>query len=112
MNIYAYMGGSVAKLVIRAAGNQAKMANEILQLCAGIVIGIKGETHAVAQMRQERTMSAPLERAGKHSVEGSTEDDSNKGRGRIAEVVGDVGEVPVASGGEGYEGQGQGQGDR
>ena len=98
MNIYAYMGGSVAKLVIRAAGNQAKMANEILQLCAGIVAGIKGETHAVAQRRKESIPPAPLERAGKESVEGSTEDESNKGRGRIAETVGDVEEVLVASG--------------
>ena len=42
---------ALAKLVMRAAGEQAKMACGNLQLCAGLKAGIEGETHAVGQRR-------------------------------------------------------------
>ena len=42
-------------LVKRATGDHAKTACGSLQLCAGLDAGIEGATHAVAQMRPERT---------------------------------------------------------
>ena len=38
---------ALAKLVIRASGDQAKMACGNIQLCAGLEAGIEGATHAV-----------------------------------------------------------------
>ena len=40
---------ALAKLVMRAAGDQAKTACSNLQLCAGLEAGIEGATHAVRQ---------------------------------------------------------------
>ena len=45
---------ALAKLVMRAVGEQAKTACGILQLCAGLEAGIEGDTHAVGQRRIER----------------------------------------------------------
>ena len=45
---------ALAKLVMRAAGEQAKTACSNLQLCAGLRAGIEGGTHAVGQRRVER----------------------------------------------------------
>ena len=45
---------ALAKLVMRAAGDQAKTACGNLQLCAGLEVGIEGATHAVGQQRLER----------------------------------------------------------
>ena len=42
------------KLVMRAAGEQAKTACVNLQLCAGLKAGIEGATHAVRQRKVER----------------------------------------------------------
>ena len=42
------------KLVMRAAGEQAKMACSNLQLCAGLEAGIEGTTHTVGQRRVEK----------------------------------------------------------
>ena len=44
----------ISKIVMRAAGYQAKTACGILQLCAGLEACIEGATHAVAQRRRER----------------------------------------------------------
>ena len=44
----------IAKLIMRAAGDQTKTAWGSLQLCVGLEYGIEGETHAVAQRRWER----------------------------------------------------------
>ena len=46
---------TIAKLVIRAVGYQAKTACGSLQLCAGLEAGIEGETHAVVQRKRERS---------------------------------------------------------
>ena len=44
----------LAKLVMRAAGDQAKTACGNLQLCSGLEAGIEGATHAVGQRRLQR----------------------------------------------------------
>ena len=48
---------ALAKLVTRAAGEQAKTACGNLQMCAGVEAGIEGETHAVGQRRVERVLA-------------------------------------------------------
>ena len=45
---------ALAKLVMRASGDQAKTACGNLQLCIGLRSGIEGATHAVGQRRIER----------------------------------------------------------
>ena len=45
---------ALAKLVMRAAGEQAKTACGNLQLCAGLKAGIEGATHAMGQRRLDR----------------------------------------------------------
>ena len=47
---------SLAKIVMRSAGDQAKTSCGNLQLCAGLKAGIEGGTHAVGQRRVERGM--------------------------------------------------------
>ena len=42
---------ALAKIVMRAAGDQAKTACENFQLCAGLKAGIEGATHAVGHRR-------------------------------------------------------------
>ena len=43
----------LAKLVMRAAGDQAKTACGNLQLCAGLEVVIEGVTYAVGKRRLE-----------------------------------------------------------
>ena len=45
---------ALAKLVMRAAGDQAKIACGNLQLCAGLKAGTEEDTHDVGQRRLER----------------------------------------------------------
>ena len=40
---------ALAKIVMRAAGDQAKTSCGNIQLCAGFEAGIEGATHAVGQ---------------------------------------------------------------
>ena len=47
MGIVEMLFRYLAKLVMRAAGYQAKTACGNLQLCAGLWAGIEGATHAV-----------------------------------------------------------------
>ena len=54
MGIGETLRRSLAKLVMRAAGDQAKTACGKLQLCAGLEVGIDGATHAVEQRWLER----------------------------------------------------------
>ena len=53
----------MAKLVMRAAGDQAKMACVNLQLCAGLEAGIDGATHTVGQHQLERVRGRGSEEA-------------------------------------------------
>ena len=52
---------ALTKLVMRAAGDQAKTACGNLQLCAGIKAGIEGATHAIGQRRVERVRARTVE---------------------------------------------------
>ena len=47
---------ALAKLIMRAAGDQAKTACGNLQLCAGLQAGIEGTTHAVGKQRLKRVI--------------------------------------------------------
>ena len=54
----------LTKLVMRAAGDQAKTACGNLQLCAGLEASIEGATHAVGQRRVERVRAIRTEEDG------------------------------------------------
>ena len=54
MGIGETLRRALAKLVMRAAGDQAKTACGNLQLCAGLEAGIEEATHAVGQRRLAR----------------------------------------------------------
>ena len=45
---------SLANLVLRAAGDQAKVTYRDLQLCAEIEIGTEGATHVMQRKKEER----------------------------------------------------------
>ena len=54
---------SLAKLVMRAAGGQAKMVCGNLQICTGFEASIEGKTHTVGHMQLDRV------RGRRHEVE-------------------------------------------
>ena len=54
VNIGETLHQALAKLVMRAAGDQAKTACGNIQLCTGLDVSIEGATHAVGQRRMER----------------------------------------------------------
>ena len=55
---------ALAKLVMRAAGDQAKTACGNLQLCTGLEAGIEGATHAVGQRRADRVLARRVKEEG------------------------------------------------
>ena len=65
----------LAKLVMRAAGEQAKTACGNLQLCAGLEAGIEGAAHAVGQRRVEQVRSRRAEEEGKEATENEEEEE-------------------------------------
>ena len=65
---------ALAKLVMRAAGEQAKPACGNLQLCAGLESGIGGETHAVGQRRVERVRARRVEEEDEEATEAEEEE--------------------------------------
>ena len=71
----------LAKLVMRAAGEQAKMAFGNLQLYAGLEAGIYGETHAVGQRSVERMRARRVEEEGE--VDAAAEEPEEDG-GEVA----------------------------
>ena len=79
MGIGETLRQALAKLVMRAAGDQAKTAFGNLQLCAGLKSGIEGTTHAVGQRRLERVRER-REGADTEEVAGDEEEE----RGGIA----------------------------
>ena len=83
---------AIAKLVIRTAGDQAKAVCGSLQLCAGLLTGVEGVTHAVAQRQQERHAQEPGGRADE-GPEGSEDESAvatsgTEKEGEAATVVG------------------------
>ena len=56
MGIVKTLRWDLAKLIIRAAGYQSKMAWKNLQLFTGFEDGIKGETHAVGKRKTEKVV--------------------------------------------------------
>ena len=73
---------ALAKLVMRAAGDQAKTACGSLQLCAGLEAGIEGATHAVGKRRLERVRKR---RGEEEKAEGSGEEE-DEGEGVLARI--------------------------
>ena len=74
MGIGEILRRALAKLVMRAAGDQAKTACGNLQLCAGLEAGIEGATHAVGQQRMERVSLRRSEMDDEHATEAEEEE--------------------------------------
>ena len=53
MGIVETLRWALAKIVIRAAGDQVKMLCGNLQLCAGLETSVEGVTHTIGQQRLE-----------------------------------------------------------
>ena len=66
MGIGEMLHRALAKLIMRAAGYQAKTVCGNLQLCAGFKAGIDGVTHAVGKRRLERVRSKENRRRRRH----------------------------------------------
>ena len=54
VGIWEMLRQALAKLIMREAGDQAKMTCGNIQLCAGLEVGIDGVTRDVGQWRLER----------------------------------------------------------
>ena len=89
---------AITKLVIMAAGDQAKTACGSLQLCAGLEADIEGETYTVVQRRQERTIPVLEGGADEESTDENMVAAGGAERLGGADIVGGVGEVMVTSG--------------
>ena len=74
----------LAKLVMRAAGDQAKTTCGNLQLCAGLEARIEGATHAVGQRRVERVRARKVEEEGKEDAAAGEQD---KDGGEVAGLL-------------------------
>ena len=72
---------ALAKLVTRAAGDQAKTACWNLQLCAGLKAGIEGATHAVGQRRLDWVQRRRQEEEEEEDVE--EEEESGRVKERL-----------------------------
>ena len=70
---------ALTKLVMRAAGDQAKTAGGNLQLCAGLEAGIEGATHTVGQRRLDR-VKARLEE-GEEEADAEVEEEEERSGG-------------------------------
>ena len=81
MGIGETLRRALAKLVMRAAGDQAKTACGNLQLYAGLKAGIEGANHAVGQRRVESV------RARRGEEEGEAEDKTKEEPEEEAEQV-------------------------
>ena len=82
MGIGEMLRRALAKLVMRAAGYQAKTACGNLQLWAGLKSGIEGATHAVGQRRVERVRARREETVEEEATEAEEEE------GESGEVAG------------------------
>ena len=84
MGIGEKLRRALAKLVMRAAGEQAKTACGNLQLCAGLEAGIEGATHAVGQRRVERVIARRGD--GEHAGEEATVQSDDEGNEEVARL--------------------------
>ena len=75
---------ALAKLVIRAAGDQANTACENLQLCVGLEAGIEGATHAVGQQRVERVRARRVETEDEAAAEAEEQEEES---GEVARLM-------------------------
>ena len=75
---------ALAKIVMRAAGDQAKTACGNLQLCAGLKAGIEGATHAVGQRRVERVRARRVEEEGEVAAAAEEQDEDG---GEVAGLI-------------------------
>ena len=66
---------SLAKLVMREAGDQAKTACGNLQLCVGLEASIDGATHALGQRRIERARQRQSNEEERKPGEGEDKDE-------------------------------------
>ena len=64
----------LAKLVMRASGDQAKTTCGNMQLCAGLEAGIERATHDVGQRRLERTRKKQVDKDKAGEMEGEEEE--------------------------------------
>ena len=69
----------LAKIVMRAAGDQAKTVCGNLQMCACLEDGIEGTTHAVGQRRVERVRKRREETEEEAAVEAEEEEEGSGG---------------------------------
>ena len=76
------LGQALAKVVMRAAGDQAKTACGNLQLCAGLEASIEGATHAVGHQTLERVQGQQCEEEETYDYEVEEEES----RGVVAEM--------------------------
>ena len=83
MGIGKTLRRALAKLVMRAAGYQAKMVCANLQLCAGLEAGIEGATHAVGQQILERSSA----RRNKDEARSSDKEEETES---VAAVLGNI----------------------
>ena len=90
---------SIAKLAMKALGDQAKTACRSLQLCEGLEACIEGVTNAKVQIRQERTVLVPEGGKDKESEDGISTAAEDAERVGGAATMGGVGEVPLPPGG-------------
>ena len=105
---------ALTKLIMRAAGGQAKKACGNLQLCAGLEAGIQGATHAVGQKRIERKIQIRSNEEARRPGEEEEEDEEEEAERLTVEKKGtyeEMAEILVAAldmeveeKGEGYEG--------
>ena len=70
---------ALIKLVMKAAGDQAKTVCGNLQMCAGLEAGIEGATHAVGQRRLERMRERRVETEDEAAIEAEEEEDEGGG---------------------------------
>ena len=81
MGIGETLRRALAKLSMRAAGDQAKTECGNLQLCAVLKEGIEGATYAVGQQRLKRSR----QRKSEEEVRGTEEEEDT-----VVAVLGDI----------------------